>query len=62
MTRWFNNQAKHELISNSISALVVFLVALPLCIGIAAACGLTPDKGIIAGVIGGIVVGLTGGL
>ena len=61
MTRWFNNQAKHELISNSISALVVFLVALPLCIGIAAACGLTPDKGIIAGVIGGIIVGLTGG-
>ncbi|NBQ53133.1 MAG: SulP family inorganic anion transporter [Proteobacteria bacterium] len=61
MTRWFNNQAKNELISNSISALVVFLVALPLCIGIAAACGLTPDKGIIAGVIGGIVVGLTGG-
>lgn len=49
------------LISNSISALVVFLVALPLCIGIAAACGLTPDKGLIAGAIGGIVVGLTGG-
>lgn len=50
-----------KLFENSISAMVVFLVALPLCIGIAAACGLTPDKGLIAGAIGGIVVGLTGG-
>ena len=49
------------LLANSISAIVVFLVALPLCIGIAAACGLTPDKGLIAGAVGGIVVGLTGG-
>lgn len=49
------------IVPNSISALVVFLVALPLCIGIAAACGLTPDKGLIAGAVGGIVVGLLGG-
>lgn len=46
---------------NVISSLVVFLVALPLCIGIATACGLTPDKGLVAGAIGGIVVGLFGG-
>lgn len=46
---------------NLISSLVVFLVALPLCIGIATACGLTPDKGLVAGAIGGIVVGLIGG-
>ena len=46
---------------NLTSSLVVFLVALPLCIGIATACGLTPDKGLVAGAIGGIVVGLFGG-
>jgi MFS superfamily sulfate permease-like transporter len=39
------------------SGLVVFLVALPLCIAIAVASGATPFSGLIAGIIGGIVVG-----
>ncbi|NOT50285.1 MAG: SulP family inorganic anion transporter [Chitinophagaceae bacterium] len=39
------------------SGLVVFLVALPLCLGIAIASGATPFSGLIAGIIGGIVVG-----
>ena len=39
------------------SGLVVFLVALPLCLGIALASGTPPLSGIISGIIGGIVVG-----
>ncbi len=45
-------------LKNDIPAgLVVFLVALPLCIAIAVASGATPFSGLIAGIIGGIVVG-----
>lgn len=40
------------------AGVVVFLVALPLCLGIAIASGATPFSGLIAGIVGGIVVGL----
>jgi len=52
------NHIKTELSQNFASGLVVFLVALPLCLGIALASGAPPLSGIIAGVIGGIIVGL----
>lgn len=43
--------------SDFAAGLVVFLVALPLCLGIALASGAPLFSGIISGVIGGIVVG-----
>ena len=43
------------------SGIVVFLVALPLCLGIALACGVPLFSGIISGVIGGILVTMFSG-
>ena len=47
--------------TNLSSSIVVFLVALPLCLGVALASSAPLFSGVIAGVVGGIVVGLCSG-
>ncbi|MFI1565193.1 SulP family inorganic anion transporter [Streptomyces sp. NPDC020490] len=43
------------------ASLVVFLVALPLCVGVAVASGVPAELGLITGIVGGIVTGVMRG-
>jgi MFS superfamily sulfate permease-like transporter len=44
-----------------LASIVVFLVALPLCMGVAIASGAPPALGLISGIVGGLVVGSIAG-
>ncbi len=46
---------------DAMASIVVFLVALPLCMGISIASGVPPTAGLITGIVGGVVVGLLAG-
>jgi len=50
-----------EIKSDLPASIVVFFVALPLCLGIALASGAPLFSGIIAGIVGGIMVGIASG-
>lgn len=52
---------KSTLPRDLLASVVVFLVALPLCMGIAIASGMPPAKGLITGIVGGLVVGWLAG-
>ncbi|PWK65090.1 MFS superfamily sulfate permease-like transporter [Streptomyces sp. CG 926] len=49
-------------LSSDVSAsVVVFLVALPLCVGVAVASGVPAELGLVTGIVGGLVTGLLPG-
>jgi carbonic anhydrase len=54
---WQQTLLRHDLPAS----IVVFLVALPLSLGIAVASGAPVAAGLVAAVIGGVVAGLLGG-
>lgn len=51
----------HIILRDLYASIVVFFVALPLCLGIAMASGAPLFSGIIAGIVGGIIVGMASG-
>ena len=60
MAKYFQSYLAH--IKQDLPAsIVVFFVALPLCLGIALASGAPLFAGIIAGIVGGIIVGFASG-
>lgn len=50
-----------SLVRDVAASLVVFLVAIPLCLGIAIASGVPVAMGLVSGVVGGLVVGFLAG-
>ena len=53
ITEWLGKDA--------MASVVVFLVALPLCMGVSIASGVPPTSGLITGIVGGLVVGFIAG-
>lgn len=47
--------------NDALASVVVFLVALPLCMGVSIASGVPPTAGLITGIVGGLVVGFIAG-
>lgn len=56
-----HTDAKGNFAHDFLASIVVFLVALPLCLGIAIASGAPPAAGLLTGIVGGLVVGVLAG-
>jgi MFS superfamily sulfate permease-like transporter len=52
---------RHTLRRDFSASLVVFLIALPLCVGVAVASGMPAEAGLVTGIIGGLLVGVLPG-
>ncbi|MBK6730960.1 MAG: sulfate permease [Bacteroidetes bacterium] len=52
---------KEQFYKDLIAGIIVGIVALPLCIAFAIASGVSPEKGLITGVIGGFLISFLGG-
>ncbi len=52
---------QYHWLNDTLPSIVVFLVALPLCMGVAIASGMPPASGLISGIIGGVAVGMVSG-
>src|SRR5688500_20272947 len=59
--RWLGGDIRQTGPKDLLSSLVVFLVAMPLCMGIALASGAPVATGLVTGIIGGLVVGCLAG-
>jgi len=57
----YSNLNSKDFARDFLASIVVFLVALPLCMGIAIASGASPVMGLTTGIIGGLVVGFIAG-
>ena len=57
-----NDQPERSVRQDFLASVVVFLVALPLCMGIAIASGAPVATGLITGIVGGLVVGSLSGV
>ena len=58
---WPSTVYSRHIRQDVLAGTVVFFVALPLCLGIAMACGAPPLSGILAGIVGGLVVSWASG-
>jgi MFS superfamily sulfate permease-like transporter len=54
-------RAREHIAADLAASVVVFLVAVPLCMGIAIASGAPPAAGLVTGVVGGVLVGFLAG-
>ncbi len=53
--------SRQQIISDSLSGVVVGVLALPLAIAFAVASGVSPDKGLITAIVAGFIISLLGG-